>query len=155
MSQTLLALSPRFLRFGLVGLGGLMVDVGVLSLVMTTGLGPYTARLVSFFAAVTFTWYANRTFTFGVSGRRNLLKEWLAFVSVNSVGGLVNYGVYSLLVAFTATVAAYPVLGVVAGSLAGMIFNYTGSSRVVFRARPAPSGTEPDRRDDDSPQPRP
>jgi len=48
-------------------------------------------------------------------------------------GGLVNYLVYATLVTFSATAHTHPVLGVAAGSLAGMVFNFTISKLLVFR----------------------
>jgi hypothetical protein len=50
-------------------------------------------------------------------------------------GGLVNYGLYAFLVGSNATVAAYPILGVVAGTLAGMTINFCTSKFVLFRFR--------------------
>ena len=43
------------------------------------------------------------------------------------------YGVYAVLVSFSAFVAEYPFLGVAAGALSGMTFNFLLSRNVVFQ----------------------
>jgi putative flippase GtrA len=133
--------AAQFLRFALVGAAGFLVDAGALTLAMKGfGLGPYAARAFSYFCAATFTWFCNRHFTFAnASGAP--APEWLRFMGANALGGALNYGVYAALVAFSAAVAAQPVLGVAAGSIAGLAFNFAASKRWVFRAgeRGAPS----------------
>ena len=133
----------RFLAFAVVGTGGFVVDAGVLQLLISYArLGPYAARAGSFLAAVTFTWAANRAYTFrdaehaGPAGA-----QWARYLLVNAVGGAVNLGVYGLLVACVAAFAAAPVLAVAAGSLAGLAFNFTLSRALVFRAAGAATRT--------------
>ena len=56
------------------------------------------------------------------------------FLLVNLSGFALNYGTYALLVANVPAVAAYPVLGVAAGALVGMVGNFLLSRRYVFGA---------------------
>jgi putative flippase GtrA len=103
------------------------------------GLNPYSARAVSFLVAVTSTWAMNRTFTFGRSGSSppaSLFMEWLRFCAANAMGGLVNLGTYVLLLNSVPVVRQYPVLGVAAGSLSGLLVNFTLSKLFVFRTAP-------------------
>lgn len=124
----------EFLRFGLIGAAGFFVDAGVLTLSMKAlGLGLYAGRVVSYLCAATFTWICNRRFTFTTADRSAPAKQWLRFLGANAIGGLVNYGVYALVVTFTQTGAAWPVLGVAAGSVAGLAFNFTVSKLWVFK----------------------
>ena len=124
----------QFGRFALIGVGGFLVDAAVLYAAMHgLGLGHYSGRVVSWLTAATFTWVMNRRFTF--NDQRPPLRQWMAFVAAQSVGGIVNYGVYAALVATVPLVAAYPVVGVGAGSLVGLILNFSSSKWVVFRAR--------------------
>ena len=51
----------------------------------------------------------------------------------NAPGGLVNYLVYATLITFNGAAHNHPVLGIAAGSLAGMVFNFTVSKLLVFR----------------------
>ena len=124
----------QFIKFGLVGVVGFLVDAGVLRFCMTElGMGPYAGRIVSFMAAVTATWLCNRHFTFRGQGSGSTRAQWARFVAVCLGGFVFNYGAYALLIATQPVVAAYPVLGVAAGSLAGMFFNFFASRRLVFR----------------------
>ncbi|NHK29538.1 GtrA family protein [Parvularcula flava] len=128
-------MTHRFIRFALVGTAGFLVDASVLSAVTWLGAGPYVGRLISFAVAVTVTWYLNRVFTFGDHDPL-WLRQWARFVSVNAVGGLINYGVYALLVAFIPFFATHLVAAVAMGSIAGLAWNFIGSSKVVFRGQP-------------------
>ncbi|HET6473411.1 MAG TPA: GtrA family protein [Pseudomonadales bacterium] len=126
------------IRFGAIGTVAFFVDTATLYAVLATGLGFYAGRGVSYMVAVTFTWYGNRRITFAESrayGVAATAREWLTFVAANSVGGVVNYATYAALVANVGLVRGYPVLGVAAGSLAGMTVNYTLSKFVVFRSK--------------------
>jgi putative flippase GtrA len=122
----------QFLRFGLIGTAGVFVDGSALYGAMHgLGLGHYSGRILSWLIAATFTWSMNRRFTF--EDDRPALVQWMKFLAANAVGGLVNYGVYCLLVYFSPLVAAYPIIGVGVGSIAGLFFNFTASKWVVFR----------------------
>jgi putative flippase GtrA len=127
--------ASQFLRFGIVGVGGLIVDTAALYAAMNLlGLGLYTGRVVSYLTAATFTWAVNRRFTFTQAEPASPVMQWLKFLAANSVGAAVNYGVYAALVTWVAMAAAYPVIGVAAGSVAGLAFNFTASKRWVFKA---------------------
>jgi putative flippase GtrA len=54
-------------------------------------------------------------------------------LGANAIGGAVNYGVYAAIVTYTADAAAWPVIGVAAGSAAGLVFNFAVSKFWVFR----------------------
>ncbi len=124
----------RFGKFAVVG----AVSFGVDAAVLMTGLkllqlDPYTARAISFVMAMSASWAGNRLFTFRDRPRAPPGRQWLAF-AVISLGGLVfNYGTYAVLVTWVPLALKYPVLAAAAGTLAGMFFNFFGSSAFVFR----------------------
>ena len=131
----------RFARFALVGTIGFGVDVAVLYLCLAAlGLGVYSGRVVSYFAAATTTWYLNRRITFAGFEAAKPLRQWFRFVLTNGFGGLVNYGVYSVIVSFGADLPYAPLIGVAAGSIAGLALNFAASQAFVFR-RASPSQT--------------
>jgi putative flippase GtrA len=126
----------QFLRFAIVGAAGFVVDAGCLYLVVhELGGGLYVGRLVSYLTAASFTWALNRRYTFGSRGADKLTREWLKFLAANAAGGLINYGVYAVLVSASEIVSTWPVIGVAAGSLAGLIANFFLSRRFVFGGR--------------------
>jgi len=124
----------EFLRFAAVGVVGLFVDMAALTVALELlHLDVYSGRVVSYLAAATTTWALNRRFTFAPVVETSALRQWAKFLAANALGGLVNYGVYAAIVTFTALGAAWPVLGVAAGSIAGLAFNFTVSKRWVFK----------------------
>lgn len=128
------AIIIQFIKFGMVGVVGFFADAGVLTACMKwLGMGPYSGRVVSFMAGASTTWICNRHFTFRGQGSGPASKQWFKFVLVSAGGFVFNYGTYAALVAHTELVATYPVIGVAAGSIAGMFFNFFASRRLVFR----------------------
>lgn len=127
------AVVQEFLRFGVVGTIGFVADTAVLYGALALGAGLYLGRAVSYVAAATVTWALNRAWTFRGRGGGAVHRQWALFVAVNLVGFVLNYGTYAALVAFVPVVAAHPVLGVAAGSLAGMFANFALSRALVFR----------------------
>ncbi len=125
---------PQFVRFSIVGVVGLVVDVSVLLFVMNFfGAGPYAGRAVSFLCAATSTWYMNRHFTFAKRPDVHKGKEWLLFVLCGTIAGLLNYGAYALFVFLVGLNSWSAIVGVGLGSCTGLLLNYTLSRHIVFR----------------------
>jgi putative flippase GtrA len=123
----------QFLRFALVGIAGFVVDAATLYTAMHyAGANHYGGRLISYLVAASVTWALNRRFTFHARRSARPLHEWGRFLASNALGGLLNYTTYAILVASSSTVFEHPVLGVAAGSSAGLLFNFTLSRRFVF-----------------------
>jgi putative flippase GtrA len=129
------AMIEQFLRFGVVGTVGFVVDSAVLLGLMALGLGPYAGRILSYLVAASSTFALNRAWTFRTARRdAPLAAQWGRFVLLNMAGFAANYGTYAALIAGVPLVAANPVLGVAAGSLAGMFINFGLSRRFVFKS---------------------
>jgi putative flippase GtrA len=121
--------------FSIAGVAGFLVDAGIVWLFTMAGADPFTAQMVAFTLAVTVTWLLNRRFTFAHHASPNWVREWMHYVAANSVGAIVNNGVYAILVLSVALFSKEPVLAVAVGSLAGLLFNFTASRALVFRSR--------------------
>ncbi|MCA3273915.1 MAG: GtrA family protein [Roseomonas sp.] len=130
-----LSVLMEFLRFGVVGTIGFVVDTAVLYAGLAFGLGLYGGRAVSYLVAATTTWALNRLWTFRGRGEGPAHQQWALFLLVNLIGFAMNYGTYAALIVFVPMVAAHPVLGVAAGAIAGMFGNFVLSRQLVFRAR--------------------
>lgn len=130
------ALALEFLRFGIVGTIGFIVDTTVLYAAIALGSGLYLGRAISYLSAATTTWGLNRIWTFRGRGGGPVHRQWALFVAVNLVGFALNYGTYAVLVTFVPVVTAHPILGVAAGSIAGMFANFTLSRTLVFARQP-------------------
>jgi putative flippase GtrA len=124
----------QFLKFGIVGFLGFFVDFGFFHLGFDWfGFGHYGSALFSFPFAVTFTWIGNRLFTFRGRHEGSASAQWARFAVVCAIGLVLNRGAFSLLTATVPLVYSYPVLGLLAGTCAGMFFNFFFSKRLVFK----------------------
>ena len=120
----------KLIWFVFAGSTGFAVDAGSLMLFLHfTLIGPFVARILSIATAMCWTWFINRTFTFGKS-ERNLAVEGARYGFVALLSALVNYGVYSA--CLLAIPGMWPVLATAIGSGVAMAVSYLGYSRFVF-----------------------
>jgi putative flippase GtrA len=137
-------LPQRLLRFCVVGIAGFVVDA-VFLYACAPLLGWYVARVISFFAAASFTWALNRRYTFtnfkNNAGEQkknadapltSMGSEYGRYLLSMTLGGCVNYAVYAATVHWI-QLSFVALLGVALGSCAGLGVNYMTASRVVFR----------------------
>lgn len=120
----------QFMRFAVVGIVGLVVNASIVGLWTQSG-SPLVAQAIAFPAAVTVTWFLNRRYTFGAS-RYAVHHEWMRYVLANALGWAANNGTYFYLVLHVAFAWKHPMVAVAAGSIAGMLLNFTGSKFLVF-----------------------
>lgn len=121
------------IRFGIVGIAGLIADVTVLYLSLTAGTGPFVGRAVSFLCAVWVTFTLNRRFTFRPDTSADIWTEWWRYFAAMMMGGIVNYGVYTATILLLPHTSVLPFLAVAAGSLGGMGVNFVSAKFFVFR----------------------
>ncbi len=135
----MLELRGQLLRFALVGVAGLLVDLLVLYAALAAGADWYGGRALSFLCAVFATWQINRRFTFhDAASTTSLWREWWRYLLAMSGGGALNYGTYSLIVYLASDLLAPQVLvlvGVCAGSVAGMSANFIAARYFVFKEK--------------------
>jgi putative flippase GtrA len=140
LKQVLRQLSDsRFLRFATVGGTGFFVNEGTLVLAREfLHAGPHVGWFIAFVPAVTFTWWGNRTLTFSdkaSGGPIGMLAEWGRFVTANGLGAAVNFSIYSLLIVLAPNPLRIPYVALPIGIFAGLAFNFTLSTKLVFRAK--------------------
>jgi putative flippase GtrA len=126
--------SASISRFVVVGGLGFLVDASILSLLVHVwSWSPYTARVLSFAAAVTATWYCNRRWVF--SPTKGATREYGAYVAVQTAGAAINFVTYAVLIALLPALARLPFVPLAAGSALAMVFNYSAAKHWVFRGR--------------------
>jgi len=129
--------ASRFLRFAAVGAAGFFVNEAALALAQEfLGAGPHAGWFIAFVPAVTFTWWGNRKLTFAdkaSDGHVGMLAEWARFVATNSLGAAANFIVYALLIGNAPYPLNIPYIALAVGILAGLVFNFTLSKKLVFR----------------------
>ncbi len=134
----------RVAEFGLVGLSGVVVNLLVVTLVsdqMARMDFAATARLntavtIAVLVSMTTNFFLNRMLTFGDKVRRSLRREYLTFVAVCLVGGVVNWWATTRLAVQWRDVFLGLQAAALCGVAAGMFFNYLGSRLFVFRSNP-------------------
>lgn len=137
-----------FLCFCLVGVAGLLVDLSVLYAAAPV-LGWYLARILSFIAAATATWWLNRNYTFTVKPKpkskpkfkinlppieykNSILHEYFSYLASMTLGGSVNYATYIAAI-YLISLPLAPVIGVALGSCTGLVFNFFMAKHFIFR----------------------
>lgn len=157
------ALFGQFARFGVVGLVGLVVDVGIFNLLRLTVLapeliheGPVIAKVISTSVAIVTNWLGNRYWTFGSMRRSHVVREGLEFAVVSVAGmgiALFCLWISHYVLGFTSALADNIATNVV-GLALGTAFRFTFYRIWVFRpeldatararAAATPSQTVPD-----------
>ena len=120
----------EFVRFCVVGTIGFVADAG-LTLLFTQGveLAPLPSRALAFLIAATITWRLNQRFTFRSSSSSS---TWLPYVLLTAVGALINIGLYAAWLSVSGSSAMNILIGVAAGSLGALVFNFTVSRNWIF-----------------------
>jgi len=134
-------LSREITLFAIGGVGGLVVDAGIVQLlVQMANWDPYLARVLSFLLAATFTWWWNRRYTFAArdSGRA-AHAEWLHWMGLMSLGAVVNYGIYALLLMNFASLHRWPAVAAAAGSVVAALVNFSTARGMLFKTPRTPA----------------
>ncbi len=145
------ALVTQLSRFGLVGLVGLGVDVGIFNLLVVTVLspaaiheGPIIAKVISTSFAIVTNWLGNRHWTFRDDRRHHWLREGVEFAVV-SVGGmgisLACLWISHYVLGFTSLLADN-IAGNGVGLVLGTAFRFTLYRLWVFKPNRADSAAE-------------
>lgn len=132
----------EFIRFGIVGVGGLLVDMAALWVALNLlHANIYWGRFFSYLVAATFTWACNRRLTFrGAHLVGGPLMQWIRYLVVSAAGGMANFAVYTVIVTAGPRIAvAHPFLpwlpyfGVACGSITGLLLNFASAKKLVFK----------------------
>jgi putative flippase GtrA len=123
----------QFIKFALVGVIGFVVDAATLYLMLQIGIGYFKGRAISFISAVFTTWLVNRQFTFVNRPDISPVAEITRYFIAMSLGGAVNYSVYSIVIIECRNMAFLPLIAVATGSIAGLFFNFLSAKMWVFK----------------------
>ncbi|MGE5537692.1 MAG: GtrA family protein [Gemmatimonas sp.] len=124
---------PQFLKFGVVGTLGFLVDAATVYALRDT-VGVYAAGFAGSAVSSSITWPLNRHWTFD-GGHGPIHRQLPLYLAANLLALALNRSVFVALVAFVPLCARQPVFAVAAGAIAGMFVNFCLNRSVVFRAR--------------------
>lgn len=83
----------KFIKFGIVGFSGLLIDFALTWLLKEKArISPYVANAAGFIVAASSNWYLNRIWSFE-SQNSHLMEEYVAFLLVSLLGLLINTAV--------------------------------------------------------------
>ena len=116
-----------FARFLSVGGVGFLADAAVFQCLVWLGQGPIPARIASTVVAVTVTWYLNRRLTFKTAGISRRSTEYLRYWLVASIGLVINFGAFLLVLSSVPLAGDIPILALLAGAGAAVLFNFVGA----------------------------
>lgn len=121
-------------RFFVVGSIGFLVDGGILTVLHNLfDFSLLNARLVSFSAAVTMTWYLNRQHTFSDSRDSRAMHEWTRYAVVNGIGAMLNLGIFLWLIYRFNILASWPIVPLAMAASIALVFNFFASRHLAFR----------------------
>lgn len=130
-------ISHELLRFGIVTVLGLMIDLSVAwSLARLAGLSLPLAALFGFLVAAGFNYVLHELWTFAARGEKVSARRGMVYLAGLSLPLATRLAVVSVLSSyvFPGSAAQLPVLVVAVGC--SFVVNYVFSKYVVFRSRP-------------------
>lgn len=123
----------QFIRFGIVGTVGFFIDSSVLLFFVHVIEYPIPiARFFSFSVAVFFTWLINRNFTFSKNCTFNKRKEYLIYFIIQTIGALINYVIFIILVYKFEFMKTYLVLPLAFAAVIAMFFNFFTLRKYIY-----------------------
>jgi putative flippase GtrA len=121
----------QFTGFLVVGSLGFVIDAAILSaLVHGWGWSHYSARALSFAAAVTATWYCNRQWVFRRTADAS--REYGTYFGLQFLGAMINLGTYVLILETAQSLTRLPVVPLAGGAALALLFNFWAARRWAF-----------------------
>jgi dolichol-phosphate mannosyltransferase len=118
-------------QFVVVGCSGLVVNLGVLTVLLQAGIANKVAIAAAIAISMLWNFVLNRRFSFSYARDGSIARQFLGFVAASSLGAVVNYAttieVWHLI--------RYKQMAALIGVLAGTSFNFIASRFVVFRTK--------------------
>lgn len=129
-----LGVLARPLQFLMVGSSGMVIDLVCFTLlgrVLELDFGP--ARALAIWIAMSWNFWLNRRITFSHARGENPYRQYVLFCLSCLVGATVNWSISFSLFRYVAWFANAKLLAAICGIVAGTVFNYVLSDRLVFR----------------------
>jgi putative flippase GtrA len=137
--------ASRFGREGVVGLKyagvsltGFVIDAVLLRVGIAMGLEPAWARLISLACAMQVTFVLNGLHVFKGLDRKQLPRQWLAYMASNGLGNFCNYWIFVTLVSLRWRMVSAPLFALCLAAFTAWMINYASTRFFVFRKRAEP-----------------
>lgn len=118
----------RVFKFGIVGISGIAVNVGILRILLLAGISGYAALVVSIVISILNNFIWNDIWTFRDSAQRQATSIWQRlrlFYTVSAGGAVINYGIAVLLtyVIFGMNIEISNLIGIFIGFIWNFLMN--------------------------------
>lgn len=130
-------------KFGAVGASNFSVDLGVLSLLMfftNIASGPFFTlfKTISFFCAVTNSYFWNKFWSFEDKSKNDIKKEFSQFLLVSITGAIINIGVSHVMVNIIGAPSSFEpkiwaTLSAATSAISVLLWNFLGYKFIVFK----------------------
>ena len=139
----------QIIKFSMIGLLNTTVDLLILNTMsvlccITDGIGFVIIKSISFMAAVTCSYFANKQWTFNDRSSQNNRRKFSQFLSVSLLGMLINVSVATIVVSslkipinhfLQLTILSDGIwinIGALTGTAVGLMWNFIGYKFLVF-----------------------
>lgn len=137
----------QFIKFGLVGVMNTLVDLIILNIETSItdirdGSGYAVQKGVSFLAAVIFSYFVNKYWTFQDTSKEKEAKKFSQFVFVSIIGMIINVTTATLVVTYLKAPvneiipfsdSLWVNIGALSGTAIGLFWNFVGYKLWVFK----------------------
>ncbi len=124
----------EFIQFAIVGSTGMALDIFFyLVLQYLFGFSHLYARGFSFWPAVSWNWFWNRTLTFGSRPKKMKFRQWLYFSISSMLGFSISFSTYYLLTTNVVFFVNFRLAGLLVGILLGFVSNFILSNLFIFK----------------------
>lgn len=124
----------QFIKFGVVGTAGFIVDASIL--LVCSSIFEFdipSSRLISFLCAVFVTWILNRNFTFSKQEELKKKKEYTLYLIIQIIGALINYSIFITLINMEQFFKEYLIIPLAIASIVAMFFNFFISKKFIYK----------------------
>ncbi len=122
----------RFIRFGMVGSSGVIVNMVALSLLIQLSVTPPLAMAIAIWIAMSSNFFLNREFTFQDRTTANFVSDYVRFCLASLTGAALNWSVATFLWSTFSLFENAPTLAGLVGIAAGLFVNFTLCRRFGF-----------------------
>jgi putative flippase GtrA len=126
-----------FLPFAAVGASGMVIYVGLLTLLgwLAPGMAIWGQAIIAAVVAIAWNFGLDRWLAFWYAREGSIFKQFLGFLVICSLPVALNIWITIVLAADDLVTPLAGLIGSLAGSAAGLLFNWLMSRWLVFKAR--------------------
>ncbi len=124
----------RVFKFGMVGGSGFVVDMSLYALFHSVlGMNLLLARAIAYWLTSSWNWYLNRIFTFKDADNGRKRDQWAKYILMCLISFAPSMGTFYGLTHTSQFFMEHSQLALIAGVLAGALFNYVVAGFLIFK----------------------